>query len=146
MQCCFLEHDTLETVGLARCISSHIPLQACACAMKHITHEHLPGSQSVQQNQNQRVTYTKHKGHQSTEDCEQDVSAFIAEAATSLKKDEGRNKERSNGVQQCPMHRRQKPACCGLSFTLCMRQPLRCLQDLADVGACPSVISSFGPD
>lgn len=45
------------------------------------------------------VTHHKDKGHEPTENCEEDVPPLIAEAATSLKENEGRNKQRSNCVE-----------------------------------------------
>ena len=51
-------------------------------------------------------THHKDKGHEAAEDCEEDVAPFIAEAAPSLKKDEGGHKECANGVQESPVHRR----------------------------------------
>ena len=51
--------------------------------------------------------YAEHKGHEAAEDSEEDVAALIAEAAASLKEDEGGDEQRANGVQQSPVHRRQ---------------------------------------
>ena len=67
-----------------------------------------------------KSTYTEHKGHESTEDCKQNMAALIAEAAASLKQDEGGDKQGPNGIQQGPMHRWQQAAGCGLTFALCM--------------------------
>ena len=70
------------------------------------------------------MTHHKDKGHEATEDCEQDVAALIAEAAARLKEYEGGDKQSSNRVKQSPMHRWQQPAGGGLPFTLGMSQPL----------------------
>ena len=64
--------------------------------------------------------YTEYKRHEPTQDCEQDVAPLIAEASSSLKKNESGYKQRPNGVQQGPVHRGQQAASCSLPLALCM--------------------------
>ena len=83
--------------------------------------------------------YAEDKGHEATEDCEEDVPSFIAEAASSLKENESGDKQGANGIQERPMHGWQQSACRGLAFALCMCQPLSGLQDLSHICSSPPV-------